>query len=149
VQLAVCWALAFGGNAVANDIYKWTDAEGNVHYEERPTEDGTAERLDIKSKPTDTSRIAAMQQARQEARSKAAAAEAEAAEQGPTPEELRAEKKEREKECVELKERLQGMVQSRRLYREDENGERVYLSDDEMQAAREDAADKVAEYCGS
>ncbi len=147
VSLAICAALAIAGHAVANDIYKWTDAEGNVHYEDRPTEDGTAERVDIKSRPTDRSRIAAMQDARRTARQEEA--KAEAASNEPTPEQLRAEREERAKQCSAYKERLQTMVQSRRLYREDENGERVYLDEAEMEAAREDAAAKIDEFCNS
>ena len=30
-------ALAFSGAALSGDIYMWTDEDGNVHYEDRPT----------------------------------------------------------------------------------------------------------------
>ncbi len=32
-------ALAFSGTALSGEIYKWTDDDGNVHYEDRPTGD--------------------------------------------------------------------------------------------------------------
>ena len=45
------------------------------------------------------------------------------------------------------KQRLTRFVQSRRLYKEDENGERVYLDDEETQAAREKTQQQVQEFC--
>jgi uncharacterized membrane protein YebE (DUF533 family) len=44
---------------------------------------------------------------------------------------------------------LQKYLTSRRLYRQDENGERVYLDEDETLAARERVEDQVQEFCGS
>jgi hypothetical protein len=38
-------AITAGGGAMANEIYKWTDEEGNVHYEDRPTGAATEERM--------------------------------------------------------------------------------------------------------
>jgi hypothetical protein len=42
---------------------------------------------------------------------------------------------------------LQKFVVSRRLYREDENGERVYLDPEETQAARDRVEGQVEEFC--
>ena len=39
-QLALTCAVAamtFAAGATANEIYKWTDENGNVHYEDRPS----------------------------------------------------------------------------------------------------------------
>ena len=136
------------GIAFAGEIYKWTDEQGNVHYGDRPTGAETEERLAITSKSTDPAKVQAQVQARQTAR--ASAAEEEAAEpQGPTPEELAAQAKERDEKCATYKARLQKFLTSRRLYREDENGERVYLDENEMLAARERVQGQVEEYCGS
>jgi len=43
-------ALMASGMAVAAEIYKWTDTDGNVHYEDRPTGDAVVERLDVVSR---------------------------------------------------------------------------------------------------
>ena len=81
---------------------------------------------------------------------RAAADEAAANEpQGPSEEELRAEAKERASQCTSFRGRLEKLITSRRLYREDDNGERVYLGDDEMQAARAKVQSQVEEYCSS
>ena len=146
LAIVLSLALAAGGSAVASEIYKWTDADGNVHYGDRPVEG--AERLAITSRPTNPERISAQMQARTESR---ALADEEAAgdPDGPTEEELRAEARERAEKCDMYKARLTKFVQSRRLYREDENGERVYLDEEETQDARERVQDRVEEYCNS
>lgn len=145
---SILLTLAIGANVSASEIYKWTDADGNVHYGDKPVGEQSI-RLAIRSNPTDPARIQAMAQARSEARAVATAEERAAAEQGPTEEERRAEARDRAQKCSTYRERLEKFVMSRRLYREDENGERVYLDDSEAQAARERVQNQVEEYCNS
>ena len=47
------------------------------------------------------------------------------------------------------RDRLQSFLRSQRLYEEDDAGERTYLSDDEIMAARSRVEDQIQEYCGS
>ena len=47
-------AMTVAGGATANEIYKWTDEDGNVYYEDRPTGAATEERLDITYRATDS-----------------------------------------------------------------------------------------------
>jgi hypothetical protein len=148
IALIMMLAVSVGGMAFASDIYKSTDEQGNVHYGDRPTGDPSEERLDISSRPTDASRVQAQVQASYDAR--AAAKEAAASEPaGPSSKELQAQALERQEKCASYKARLQKFVTSRRLYREDENGERVYLDEDETQAAHERVENQVAKYCSS
>ena len=148
IAFVMMLAVSAAGMAFASNIYKWTDDQGNVHYGDRPTRDASEERLAIASRPTDPSKVQARIQARYEA--KAAAEEAAASEPaGPTPEELRAQALEREEKCATYKARLQKFLTSHRLYKEDENGERVYLDADETLAARERVQNQVEEYCNS
>ncbi len=138
-------ALALTGSALASEIYKWTDAEGNLHYGDIPA-GMQSERLSIKSKSTNSARVQATTQARLDAsvkqREQAAKLPA-----GPTPEELRAEAAQRAEQCTAHRAQLQKFLTSRRIYREDENGERVYMDEAEMQATRERAENQVEEYC--
>ena len=136
------------GIAFANDIYKWTDEDGNVHYGDRPTGDATEERVAISSSSTNPSKVQARAQSRYAP--KESAAEAVANEpQGPTEDELRIQAAKRKEKCDTYKARLQKFVQSRRLYKQDENGDRVYLDEDQTQAARERVENQVQEYCNS
>jgi hypothetical protein len=144
---ALLLTLVASSGAFAQNIYKWTDAEGNIHYGDRPI-GAQAEKIGISSKPTDPQRIEAQAQARVSAQAKAAE-DAASAPQGPSPEELRAEADERASRCSQYRQTQQKFVVSRRLYREDENGERVYLDETEMQAARDKVDGQVEEYCTS
>lgn len=135
------------GSPAAGEIYKWTDENGTIHYGDRPSGAHSAVRLDITSEPTDPERVQQIVQARNDARAERQEAEATRAANAPSPEELRAESEERAQKCTEYKDRLQKFVTSRRLYRHDENGERVYLDEEQTLAARADVQEKVEEYC--
>lgn len=140
-------AMTIAAGASANEIYRWTDDEGNVHYEDRPTGAPTEERIDITYRRTDSGAVNQQIQARldrqatrDEAKSVAAAQEQEAAEQAAAAEE-------RAKSCDRARARLETYLQSRRLYRTDDNGERVYLDDAERQEARQKAEEQITEFC--
>jgi len=137
IAFVIMFAVSAAQMAFASDIYKWTDEHGNVHYGDRPSGEASEEPLAVSSGLTDPSK----DQARDEV--KAAASE----QAGPAPEELRAQALEREEKCSTYKTRLQRFLTSRRLYRKDENGERVYLDEDETLAARERVQKQVEEYC--
>jgi len=139
-------AVIVANSAFAGDIYKWTDAEGNIHYGDRPVGE-QPERVAIVSQPTDPARIQAAAQARVESRTAKADAAAEAAAAGPSPEDLQAEADERAARCTTVKAQMQQLVTSRRVYREDANGERVYLDESETLAARERVENQIAEFC--
>ncbi len=148
IACLIMFVVSASGIAFANDIYKWTDENGNVHYGDRPTGDATEERLAISSRPTDPSKVQTRVQSYRTA--KETAEEAAAGEpQGPTEDELRAQAAEKKQKCDTYKARLQKFVQSRRLYKEDENGERVYLDEEQTHAARERVENQVKEYCSS
>lgn len=134
------------GTLSASEIYKWTDAEGNVHFGDKPV--GAAPvKLAIASRPTDQAAVQAQNAARREARATAATEAAEAAAKLPSAEELRAAAVEKDQKCAEYRQKMQALVQSRRIYNEDENGERVYLDEAETIAARAKVEEQVNEYC--
>ena len=146
---ALALALVFSGTALASEIYKWTDADGNVHYVDRPSGQPTEQRVDITYKRTSGAAV----QARVDARRESQAARRESSilkdKEEQTLAEQRAEQEQRQQKCENYRAKLETMVTSRRLYREDENGERVYLDDTQILEARQRAEELVAEYCGS
>jgi len=140
-------AMTVAGGAMANEIYKWTDEDGNVYYEDRPTGAKTEERLDITYRGTDNSAVQKRvqrridaQTAHEEAESVAAAAREEAAENA-------AAEQARKEKCARSRARLESYLQSRRLYRTDENGQRVYLDEAQRQEARQQAENQISEFC--
>ncbi len=141
-------AIIAANSAFAGDIYKWTDADGNVHYGDRPTGEQT-ERVAIASRATDPARIQEVNQARADSRTAKADARAAAAAEGPSKEDLQAEAAQRAEKCTSYKAQMQQLVTSRRLYREDANGERIYLDDNEALEARERVENQISEFCNS
>ena len=103
----------------------------------------------IDSHPTDRAQVQRQTTARREARTVAADAKAAAAAEGPSKEELQAEAADRTAKCTTYKARMQKLVTSRRVYRQDEAGERVYLDEAQTIAAREMVENQISEYCGS
>jgi hypothetical protein len=77
---------------------------------------------------------------RDEAKATAAAAQQEAADNA-------ALAAERAQQCESSRARLDSYLQSRRLYRTDDNGERVYLDEEQHQEARRKAEEQVSEFC--
>lgn len=140
-------AMLGAGLCSAGEIYKWTDEQGNVHYEDRPVGTGNLERVDIATRDTDNSVVQARMSAAREAR----AAARQAAEDAPpemTRQEIRAEQEARQQKCEEYREQLETMLRSTRLYRQSESGEREYLDEDEILAARERVQGKINDNCG-
>ena len=139
--------LLASGLTVAGEIYKWTDDNGNVHYEDRPTAESEMERMDIVSRNTDNSIV----QARLDADRKARDAARQVASEAPpemSKEEIRAEQEARQEKCQSYRDRLESFLRSQRLYEDGEDGDRKYLSEEEVYA-REKVQGQIEEYCGS
>jgi hypothetical protein len=141
-------ALLAGGTVAGSEIYKWTDENGSVHYEDRPTGEGQVERMSIVSARTDNSAVQARLQARHEER---AAREQVASEAPPemSKEEIRAEQEKRQQQCQMYRDRLEAFLRSQRLYEESDSGERRYLDEQEVQAARSKVQEQIVKYCGA
>jgi hypothetical protein len=143
--IALALSIASIGTLSASEIYKWTDEEGMVHFVDRPTGAAGEEHLAIRSRPTNPARVHAAVQA--EADAQTLRAEEANAPQGLTPEALLAEARERQERCNKYTDRQVQFTNNRRIYRMDENGERVYYDEEEMAAARSNVDDLVERYC--
>ena len=123
-------------------VYTWTDAQGNVHYSDKPV--AGAEALDIHSAPTDPARIAAQQKAAEEQEAVEAEAEKKTAEAAELSQEDAAK---REENCKKARVRLSAIMGAQRPYRALPDGERHYLSAEEIDAEINDAEDGVTQWC--
>ena len=137
------------GSAMANEVYKWTDENGTVHYRDRPTGEANEVRLGIAYNRTDASTVEQQRQSLAEsqarrAESKSAAEEAAKEAQA----EARAEA-ERQERCDGYRKSLQRYAEARRLYKEGPDGERTYLDEDEMLKARQQLEAHIAENCSN
>ena len=139
-------ALLLAGSAVAGEIYKWVDADGNVHYEDRPLGEDV-ERVDILSRSTDNSQVQAAIQARRDRETARLEARAQRDEEAKAALEAQQESEQRAAKCQENRARMEAYLASRRLYKENENGEREYLDEEQTMAAREKVQEQIQEYC--
>jgi hypothetical protein len=122
------------------DLYKWTDAEGKVHYSDQPPPPNVKQPITVKprSPATPTAVPAAegtpaagpktyVEQDAEFNRRRVEAAEREAAEK-----KAAMEAAEKKKNCEAAKTRLAGLQSGARVSRYNENGEIVYVSDAEI-----------------
>ncbi len=143
---ALALSIASIGTLSASEIYKWTDEEGLVHFVDRPTGAAGEEHLAIRSRPTNPARVRAAVRAEADADAQTLRAEANAP-QGPAPDELLAEARDWQEQCNKFTDRQVQFTNNRRIYRMDENGERVYYDEEEMAAARTNVDNLVERYC--
>jgi len=146
---ALAVTLAFTSNVCADEIYKWTDENGNVHYEDRPSGSPSEERLQFSYNRTSSDAVQKRVQAQRDMTAARQDAREEAAEDKKTRGEEQAAADQKAANCQQYRAQLKTMLESRRLYREDASGERVYLDDSARADAREKAEDLIKENCGS
>jgi hypothetical protein len=146
MMIAFALSIATSGTVSAGDVFKWTDEDGNVHFSDKPVGEGEIERVDIQSRPTNPARVQARVQTQADAQTLRAEEEANAP-QGPSQEELLAEARQREEQCTKYTARQVEFTNNRRIYRMDENGERIYYDEAEMAVARAELDGLVKKYC--
>ena len=134
------------GAVLAGEIYKWTDADGNVHFEDRPLGEDV-ERLKVISSNTDNDSVRASVDARHERETARAEARSKRGEDQQAAAEAKAEAEQRHVKCQESRARMQTYLQSRRLYKQGDAGERVYLDENQTMQARADAQEMIQKYC--
>jgi hypothetical protein len=125
------------------DVYRFTDEKGQVQYTDKP-QVLPAERLRVQSQRSDVVAI----QARTEgapAAGKEGANKAETQAAAKQASELTA--KDKVERCVKARERYDQYMNSQRLYKTLPSGERSYLTDAELDAARAAAKVSMEEFC--
>jgi hypothetical protein len=142
-------AMTVSSSVFADDIYKWTDAEGNVYYEDRPSGEPTEERLQFSYNRTNSTAVDHRVQAQRDASTARRETKEEAEAGQRTSAENRAAAEEKLAQCQTYRGKLKTMLESRRVYREDEAGERSYLDEAQRAEARSKAEELIKETCGN
>ncbi len=141
--------------ATAETVYKWVDSSGQIHYTDLPPKQADAKILSVSHGPSayaddegadgedysddgddgdDTTASSGPTTPEPPvSRTAMAAAQDDAA-------------KAKVEQCKQAQDRYQRYIESRRLFRE-ENGQRVYLTDQELTEARARAKQAVDDYC--
>jgi predicted HNH restriction endonuclease len=147
--LTLLVAMLVAGGAQASDVYKTTDPKGQPVYTDRPAT-LPAQRVDVRTQSTDE--VEVQQRYDEQMKSyaeadKARAAKATDAADATKAADLSATAKARR--CEEARQRYESYMNARRLYEPGaDESERRYLSDAEIDAAREKAMKVMNEFCG-
>jgi hypothetical protein len=129
-------AAVLAAGTVSADVYKYKDDKGNVLYTDKPAT-LPAERLNVQSQKTDVVAVQARQDVEQKRQQDAdrtrqqsgfAKTEQQAAAQ------LTA--KDKAERCTKARERYDNYMNSQKLYEQQSNGERRYLTSAEIDTAR-------------
>lgn len=143
--LTLAAASLAAGTALAN-VYKYKDEKGNIQYTDKPPS-LPAERLNVQSQRTDV--VAAQERsqaavARQTSNAAAPAVTNQPASPPPPPAPTGDEKADA---CAKAKHRHDSYMSSQRLYQEGKDGERRYLNEAELDAARASAKASMDVLC--
>ncbi len=146
LTFALATFAVLAGTASA-DVYKYQDAQGNVQYTDKPRT-LPAERINVQSQKTD---VVAMR-ARQEAEQQRMQAQEQARQQAATlsgDQQAAAQLNAADKaeHCSKARERYDSYMNSQKLYEQLPDGERRYLSSEELDAARAAAKASMDTLC--
>ena len=148
--LIVCIACSSASTAVAQDasVYKWVDTQGVPHFSDQPPTDSNAEELAIRIRRTDKAALQARVKAESELDAAAAVREdlAEDEEDAAKADRLKV-LAERATICKAAKDRMAKYDTAQRLYKPGPDGERIYLTDEELDVERANANRAVDQSC--
>ena len=140
-------AITVSSAVYADEIYKWTDEDGNVHYEDRPSGEPSEQRLQFSYNRTDSTAVDERVKAQRDDTNTRREARADKDAENQTIAEERAAAEKKLEQCQQYRASLKVMLESRRVYREDEAGERTYLDDTARAEARTKAEALIKENC--
>lgn len=148
-DLRVAWAfvllaaLLVTGHAHAQ-VYRWVDADGVVHYGDKPPADQDAEALPIRSAPTDLEATLREQVERERRLELADQLRADAAEDAAAEAEYEARLA---RSCEQARRRVATIESEPRLWRVDDSGNRYVYNESERAAALAEAQAQVRDWC--
>jgi hypothetical protein len=142
--LCVVASLAFAARSQADEVYKTVDASGHVVYSDHPTS-AASEKLSVQVKEADPAEAArlAKQRAVQDA-DYAQRSRQEADEQS----KQAAQDKQQAALCTSTRNHYFAIKDSRRLFKLDADGNRVFYSDQEGDAMKAAARQAMEQACG-
>ena len=140
--VTLCLAAQAG---VGEGVYKWTDAQGRVHFGDRPPGEARSTSIAPPSPPTapaptDAERAARQQRLLDMYRDERLEKEEREAKQ-------KADEEDRRRRCAYARDRLDRYERSPRIYDPQSSGERRYLSDGERDAEIRTTRNEVARWC--
>lgn len=142
--LIVPAALVFAA-AQAQQVYRWVDAQGNVHYTQTPPPAGTTKTtvIDLAPPPPDPTGVAEQKQLVKSVAA-ADAAKQQAADQAA---QEAAKKAQQQQACDAARKQLQGYMEAHRVITNANSANPTYYSGDDLVKLREQAQQQVNKVC--
>ncbi len=144
--VSLLWSVS---TVVCAGVYKWVDENGRVHYGERPPTTATQTKpMNLKpsyispaeSRGQDSAKTSEQEQKKENDKQQQALHEAEQAT-------AKKNKEIREHNCKVARTSLNVLTTGGRVFRTDDNGNRVYVSDEQRGGEIQDAREQVDEWC--
>jgi len=141
-RLLLCTALVLWSSLACAVVYKWTDAQGKLQYGDRPPDGVHAEVVEILG--THSGRTAA------------ASAVPDSHTPAPTPSGVTPQEKKtveqdvesaRAKQCADAQDRYQKLIEGRHLYKTGDDGEKQFLTSEQIDTERLNAKRDVDAVC--
>ena len=142
------FSMTVSSGVFADNIYKWTDENGDVHYADRPSGEPSEEILQFSYNRTDSTAVQKRVQSLRDTTAARREARAEAGKAALTAIETRELAEQKLARCHEYRAKLQTMANSRRLYRQSDAGERVYLDEAAKAEAHRNIEALIKDTCG-
>lgn len=125
------------------EIYKCRDAQGNMHYADKPCEGESTVFTPRVAPKVDENSEQRMRKTQRLLR----AYQEESIQKREQEAEVREEKQARKRNCARARDRYEGYIRASRIYRLDDEGNRVVYSDEERSQTTEQARLEVERWC--
>jgi hypothetical protein len=139
--------IAWSGLASAV-VYKWTDAQGKLQYGDRPPDGVHAQVVEMLGAHAASTRVAAPSTPQSAPAARTAA--------DPTPKDQDDRKavdqdvaQTRDKQCTDAQDRYKKLIEGRRLYKTGPDGERKFMTSEEIDTERLNAKRDIDNICNS
>jgi hypothetical protein len=145
-RVLLCAALIAWSGLASAVVYKWVDAQGKTQYGDRPPDGVHAEVVELLGNhPARAAPARPSANTASSTGSKNPAAQDAAAKQAVDQDVTQT----REKQCAEAQDRYKKLIEGRKLYKTGTDGEREYLSSQEIDSQRLDAKRDLDAICNS
>lgn len=129
------------------EVYQWKDAQGRVHFGDRPPADAEAEALDVPHKASPPTPAVDAQERRQRQQRLIKVLEEKRLKKAEEKQKAKEQQEKLAAYCKRLKIRIKDSERINRFYRYDEAGERQYMSDEQADRLRQSLKDKYQARC--
>jgi hypothetical protein len=150
-RLLLCAALLAWSGLASAVVYKWVDAQGKLQYGDRPPDGVHAEVVELLG-----THVARNTSAAAAAAARPAGTAPQTAANNPTPKDSDIKRavdqdvqQTKEKQCTDAQEHYKKLIEGRRLYKTGPNGEREYMSAQDIDTERLNAKRDIDTICNS